>query len=56
MRKQWLVVTILTFLTILAWVTFDILHTRSEVEIPSKLQDLTEPISPDFDLKGLGSQ
>lgn len=52
-RKQWLIVTILTFITILAWVAFDIIHTRSEVTIPTELQDLTEPISPEFDAKGL---
>lgn len=53
MRKEWLVVTILTFVTVLAWVTFDLLHTRSEVEIPAAMQQLTEPINPNFDLKGL---
>ena len=52
-RKQWLIVTILTFITILAWVVFDILHTQAEVEVPSELQELTEPISPDFDTSGL---
>lgn len=52
-RKEWLVVAILTFITILAWVGFDILHTQAEVEIPSELKDLTEPISPDFDVIGL---
>ena len=52
-KKQWLVVTILTFVTIIAWVAFDILHTQSEVTIPTELQELTEPISPEFDISGL---
>lgn len=53
LRKKWLIVTILTFITILAWVVFDILHTRAQVEIPSELQQLTEPINPEFDTSGL---
>lgn len=53
MRKEILVATILTFITILAWVVFDVLHTRSQVEIPAPLQELTEPVNPDFNIKGL---
>lgn len=53
MRKEWLVVTILTFITILAWVVFDILHTQAEVEIPDEINSLIEPISPEFDVSGL---
>lgn len=52
-RKEWLIAAILTFATICAWVIFDILHTRAEVEIPQKLQEMIEPISPDFDTKAL---
>ena len=48
-KKQWLIATILTFLTICAWVVFDILHTRAKIEIPPKTQEIIEPISPDFD-------
>lgn len=54
-RKEWLVAAILTFMTICAWVIFDILHTRAQVEIPQKLQEVIEPISPDFDTKALES-
>lgn len=52
-KKQWLAATILTFLTICAWVVFDILHTRAQVEIPSKTKELIEPISPEFDTSTL---
>ena len=48
-KKQWLIATILTFLTICAWVVFDILYTRAKIEIPPKTQEIIEPISPDFD-------
>ena len=52
-KKQWLVAAILTFATIVSWVIFDILHARSQVEISSKLQEVIEPISPDFNTNGL---
>lgn len=48
-QKQWLTAVILTFLTISAWVIFDILHSRSQVEIPQKWQEVTQPINPNFD-------
>lgn len=47
-KKEWLVAAILTFITILSWVIFDILHTRSQVEIPAKIQEQIEPINPEF--------
>lgn len=50
-KKEWLIAAVLTFATICAWVIFDILHTRSQVEIPSKTQEVIEPISPEFNTK-----
>lgn len=55
-RKEWLIAAVLTFITILAWVVFDILHTRAKVEIPQQQEEVIEPISPDFNTKGLESQ
>lgn len=52
-RKELLFAAILTFITILAWVVFDIFHARSQVEIPQQLQQVIEPISPDFNTKDL---
>lgn len=54
-RKEWLLAAILTFITILAWVVFDILHSRSQVEVPSKIQEVIEPINPDFNTSVLKS-
>ncbi len=54
-KKEWLIVTILTFITICAWVVFDILHTRKQTEISPKIQELIEPVSPDFNYSGLES-
>ena len=54
-RKEWLIAAILTFVTICAWVVFDILHTRNQVEVSSKLQEVIAPISPEFNTKSLES-
>lgn len=50
-KKEWLIAVILTFITICAWVIFDIVHTRSKTEIPSELQEIIEPVDPQFNLK-----
>ncbi len=50
-KRGWLIAAILTFITICAWVIFDILHTRASVEIPPKTQEVIEPISPEFNTK-----
>lgn len=50
-KKEWLIAAILTFITICAWVIFDIIHTRSSVEIPKDVQEVLEPINPNFDTK-----
>lgn len=52
-RKEWLIAAILTFITVCAWVIFDIIHARSQVEIPQKTQEIIEPISPDFNTQSL---
>lgn len=52
-RKEWLLAAILTFITICAWVIFDILHERAKVEIPPKVQEVIEPISPELNTSGL---
>lgn len=54
-RKEWLIAAILTFITICAWVIFDIAHTRAQIEIPPKLQEIIEPINPNFDTTVLES-
>lgn len=49
-KKGWLIAAILTFITVCAWVIFDILHARAQVEIPAEVQKVIEPISPEFNL------
>lgn len=50
-KKEWLIAAILTFITVCAWVIFDIIHARSQVQISPKLQEVIEPISPEFNIK-----
>lgn len=52
-KKEWLIAAILTFITVCAWVVFDIVHTQAAVQIPTQLQQVIEPISPDFNIKSL---
>lgn len=54
-KKEWLIAVILTFITVCAWVIFDIIHTRSQVEISAEWKEASEPIDPQFDLKTLES-
>ena len=52
-KKAYLVIAIITLMTVFAWVVFDIIHARSQVETPAELQSITEPIDPNFDLDAL---
>ena len=52
-KKAYLIIAIITLLTVIAWVIFDIIHARSQVETPAELQTITEPIDPNFDLDAL---
>lgn len=52
-KKEWLIAAIITFVSIIAWLAFDVIHTRSKVEIPQKIQDVLEPVNPNFDTQGL---
>lgn len=54
-RKEWLIAAVLTCVTMLAWVIFNILHVRAKVEIPQKLQEVIEPVNPDFNIQGIES-
>lgn len=52
-NKNWFIVTILLFITFLAWVIFNILHTSAKVEIPPETLELIEPLNPEFDISAL---
>lgn len=52
-KKEFLTIAIITFITIIAWVIFDILHARAAVEISPKLQNVIEPLNPNFDQEAI---
>lgn len=53
-KKEFLIVAILTLITVCAWAVFDILHARAQVEIPPKTRELIEPITPGFNTSAVG--
>lgn len=52
--KQFLIILIITFITIVIWVSLDILRSRSQVQTAPEVQELLEPINPNFDIEALG--
>lgn len=53
MGKQFFYILIATAVTALIWVTVDILHSRSQVQIPVDVQKLIEPLNPNFDQEAI---
>ena len=51
--KQVLFIAIATFITVIIWVTSDIYHSRKQVTTPPEVQQLLEPIEPNFDKQAL---
>ena len=52
-KKGYLLVAIVTLITIILWVVFDVIHKRSGVMIPQDVEKLTEPIDPNINLEGI---
>lgn len=52
-KKEILIIAIATFITLVAWVFFDIMHTRSNVEISTQLQEVIEPLDHNFDQEAI---
>lgn len=51
--KQFLYIAAATFITVIIWVSLDIMHSRAEVQVPSEVQSLLEPINPNFDQEAI---
>lgn len=49
--RQFLIVVTITFVTVTLWVISDILHSRSQVTIPTETKRLIEPVDPNFNLQ-----
>lgn len=52
-KKEWLIAVILTFITVCAWVIFDIIHARAQVEPSPEIKAVIDPVNPQFNLKAL---
>lgn len=50
-NKDWLVLSILTFLTVTAWTVYDIYHAAVTSTITPVQEDLIKPLIPKFDEK-----
>lgn len=44
-----LYIVLFTALTVLIWVSLDIIHSQAKIEISSEVKSLIEPITPEFD-------
>lgn len=49
------IIAIITLVTIIGWVVFDVIHARAKTEIPPETQKLIEPINPTFDQEAIKS-
>ncbi len=47
--KDWLILSIITFLTVLSWTVYDVYHTVVTSTITPVDKELVKPISPEFD-------
>lgn len=52
-NKQFLIILIVTFITVIVWVVLDIVQSRNTVGPAPEIQQLLKPISPIFDTSGL---
>ncbi len=53
MSKQFFYILVATCATALIWVVVDIIHSRQQVELPTDVQKLIEPLDPNFDQEAL---
>lgn len=48
-KKDWIVVLVITFIVFMIWLLSDLYHTRPGVEITPKLQEALDPLNPTLD-------
>lgn len=49
--KQFLYIVIATFITVIIWFALEIKHASLEVTTPPDIQQLLQPVNPNFDQK-----
>ncbi|MBI3485969.1 hypothetical protein HY025_03415 [Candidatus Daviesbacteria bacterium] len=52
-KKEFVILIIMTTIVILVWVVSDIYHTKANVVVSPKLQEVLEPINPNLDQAAL---
>lgn len=50
-QKEFIIVLGITLLVVIGWVIFDIIHSKSSVQLDPKVQNIIEPLNPSFDTK-----
>ncbi len=53
MSKDLIAILIVTFITVIAWVVFEIYHSSSSIYVSQEILDLAQPIEPTLDLEYL---
>lgn len=53
MNKEKVILTAITFLAIMTWITFDVFLTKPSTPVPPNLKEALEPINPSFDQEAL---
>lgn len=48
-KNQLIFILVVTFIVVMSWVVFDIIHTKASVPLNSQLNEAIEPINPEFD-------
>ena len=51
--KEVFIIVLATFITFSAWVAFDIVHKATKSTVSEKLQQVIEPIDPNFDSEAI---
>lgn len=52
-KNQFIFVLLVTFTVIVIWIVADIIHTKPSVPVDPKLQNLLDPVNPNFDNSAL---
>ncbi len=51
--KQIFIIALMTLVTVVSWVIFEVIHARAEVKPTEQVQEVLEPIDPSFDQEAI---
>lgn len=52
-NKDWLILSIITFLTVAGWTVYEIYHAAISSTVTPVQQEITKPLDPNFDIDTL---